>query len=85
MPTKLLVFLDSIFQFTGGWWQLTPSVFTRSYAIKSAPDQSLEGFFQCPSCGTPFPEEGNKIKQLNCRSCKKEYPVIDGIYDFRDK
>ena len=84
-PTKLLVFLDSIFQYTGALWQLTPSVFTRSHVIKPAPEKSPAGFFMCPSCGTPFPAKREGSDQLICGSCSKAYPVINGIYDFRDK
>ena len=85
IPTKLLVFLDSILQYTGALWQLTPSVFTRSRVIKSPQTQSPRGFFQCPSCGTPFPIEDKNTDLLECGTCKKGYPVINGIYDFRDK
>jgi len=30
IPTSILVFLDSLFQWTGAWWQFTPSVFVRA-------------------------------------------------------
>src|SRR5574338_313102 len=30
VPTSILVSLDSLFQWTGAWWQLTPSVFLRA-------------------------------------------------------
>ena len=85
IPTRLLVFFDSIFQFTGKWWQLTPSVFTRSKAIKS--DQTVVGggFFQCPVCGSGFEDDGKDSKQLVCKSCSESYPIVDGIYDFRGK
>ena len=36
IPTRVLVFLDSIFQHTGNWWQLSPSVFTRNQTTKTA-------------------------------------------------
>ena len=85
IPTKLLVFLDSIFQYTGDFWQLTPSVFVRNHVIKSPQAQSSEGFFQCPSCGTPFPAVDQKKDLVKCGSCNKGYPIINGIYDFRDK
>ncbi len=41
VPTKLLVWMDAVASLTGDWWQLSPSVFTRSKAIggpeKAAP------------------------------------------------
>ncbi|MEE9599021.1 MAG: class I SAM-dependent methyltransferase, partial [Anaerolineales bacterium] len=46
IPTGVLVFLDSIFQPTGQWWQLSPSVFTRSRTDKPNPAVKLKGFFQ---------------------------------------
>ena len=30
IPTDVLVFFDSLFQWTGAWWQLTPSVFVKA-------------------------------------------------------
>jgi ubiquinone/menaquinone biosynthesis C-methylase UbiE len=84
IPTRLLVSLDSIFQYTGAFWQLTPSVFTRSRVIKSPPTQSPAGFFQCPSCRIPLPSERKNPDLLSCGSCQKKYPVVNGIYDFRD-
>jgi ubiquinone/menaquinone biosynthesis C-methylase UbiE len=85
IPTKLLVFLDSIFQYTGALWQLTPSVFTKSHVTKSPSSRSPEAFFQCPSCGNPLPVDNKNQDQLDCGSCDKVYPIINGIYDFRDK
>jgi SAM-dependent methyltransferase len=81
VPTGLLVFLDSIFQFTGPLWQFTPSVFTRNITIKSLPGTPA-GFFQCPACGTALPESQG-TPELKCPTCSTTYQVRDGIYDFR--
>ena len=35
IPTSVLVFLDSVFQWTGALWQLTPSVFLRAILYRS--------------------------------------------------
>lgn len=80
LPAGLLAALDSIFQLTGNWWQLSPSVFTRSSARGTLSPSSAEGFFQCPACGTRLPEGQ---QQLECPACGKVYPIVDGIYDFR--
>ncbi len=84
IPTGVLVFLDSIFQPTGQWWQLSPSVFTRSRTDKPNPAVKLKGFFQCPGCGSALPDRELDTDQLRCQSCGSSYPIIDGIHDFRN-
>jgi len=84
VPTGVLVFLDSILQPTGQWWQLSPSVFTRSRTDKPKLPGKLKGFFQCPGCGSALPDRELDSDQLICQSCSAVYPVIDGIYDFRN-
>jgi len=83
IPTGILVALDSIFQFTGDWWQLSPSVFSRSISEKKSFEQPYDGFFQCPACQNPIPKEDPGADKLVCPSCSKTYSVVDGIYDFR--
>ncbi|MEA3349177.1 MAG: methyltransferase domain-containing protein [Chloroflexota bacterium] len=84
VPTRLLVTLDAAAQFTGEWWQLTPSVFTKSLAVGQggiSPPQP-DAFFRCPAC------ENNDLTEKNtaliCSGCGREWPIVDGIYDFRD-
>ena len=54
LPTSLLVFLDSIFQWTGALFQWTPSVFVkaRGGSRESEPVniENVPGFFKCPAC-----------------------------------
>ena len=83
LPTHWLVAFDSAAQLTGDWWQLTPSVFTRSEAVGESPSPPADAFFQCPRCGSPLPEE--TAKYLPCPSCGHRWPIVDGIYDFRDR
>ncbi|MEJ2446503.1 MAG: methyltransferase domain-containing protein [Anaerolineales bacterium] len=83
VPASLLASLDAIFQPTGRWWQLSPSVFTRSTARKSGKASPGIGFFQCPECGSALPAEVPGDTKLECPSCGKIYPIVDGIYDFR--
>lgn len=82
IPTGLLVSFDSILQYTGALWQLTPSVFTRNINQKGA-SQLPEGFFQCPDCGEALQEEDPDNKFISCPACQNSYPILDGIYDFR--
>ena len=86
VPTGILVALDSLFQWTGAWWQVTPSVFVRAKADGSGRTSPVPAsvilFFRCPDCDhAPLTEaEGC----LECPSCKKRWEVRDGIYDFRE-
>jgi len=90
VPISVLVFLDSLFQWTGALFQLTPSVFVRSrgdlrgrfgVAINIAPT-NINDFFKCPECGSS-PLVDNK-DYFECPNCKREWAVKDGIYDFRE-
>ncbi|PWB72696.1 MAG: hypothetical protein C3F07_11235 [Anaerolineales bacterium] len=87
VPTGILVFFDSIFQWTGAWWQYTPSVFVKAVNWEQASgglkqELSVLEYFKCPSCGqSPLTDKND---HLECPSCKKKWEVKDGIYDFRE-
>lgn len=87
VPTGILVFFDSLFQWTGAWWQLTPSVFVKAKVAGHAdmPPRGLEdilSFFKCPDCGhSPLMD---KKEFLECSNCNKKWEVKDGVYDFRE-
>ncbi len=85
VPTGILVFLDSIFQWTGAWWQFTPSVFVRARVGRdtiSPYRDNVLSYFKCPECGhSPL---NDKKDHLECSSCGKKWAVKDGIYDFRE-
>ena len=58
VPTSILVFLDSLFQWTGAWWQFSPSVFVRAKKVgRDAPSvppyeqDNILSYFKCPDCG----------------------------------
>jgi len=80
-PTRLLVAADAVAQLTGNWWQLTPSVFTRSRAVGETPFAAPGAFFQCPACRGPILE--NHPTALRCSGCGRDWQIRDGIYDFR--
>lgn len=82
-PTRLLVAMDSAAQLTGDWWQLTPSVFTRSRVVGKAAAQPPAGFFRCPNCGQVLTDETSQA--VICHGCEAHWPIVDGIYDFRGK
>ncbi len=81
LPTRLLVWMDSVAQLTGDWWQLSPSVFTRSIAAGETPLATEGTFFRCPACGGTDWHETSAA--MECQSCGRVWPVVDGIYDFR--
>lgn len=86
IPTGILVFLDSILQWTGALSQFTPSVFVRAKVVgkDSTPSQrdGTLSYFKCPDCGlSPLAERHNC---LECANCRKKWEVKDGIYDFRE-
>ncbi len=86
IPTGILVFFDSLLQWTGALWQLTPSVFIKSRLgrqglAKSIPSNVLL-FFKCPVCGHSPLED--KKDQLACPNCNSKWAFKDGIYDFRE-
>jgi len=80
IPLGLLVGMDSLAQLTGGWWQLSPSVFTRNRAVGETALAAEGALFRCPACGSPLDDTPPAI---TCPACGRVYPVEGGIYDFR--
>jgi ubiquinone/menaquinone biosynthesis C-methylase UbiE len=86
VPTGILVFIDSIFQWTGEFWQLSPSVFMKAMVQNGKKQEEIPHkvllFFKCPACGhSPLVEKENS---LECSNCQQKWGVKDGIYDFRE-
>jgi ubiquinone/menaquinone biosynthesis C-methylase UbiE len=86
VPMGVLVFLDSISQWTGAFWQLSPSVFMRvkiedGKKQEKIPDK-VSLFFKCPDCShSPLIERKDC---LECSNCQKKWGFKDGIFDFRE-
>ncbi|MCC6260313.1 MAG: methyltransferase domain-containing protein [Anaerolineales bacterium] len=86
-PAKWLAALDGILQPSGRFFQLSPSVFVQA-VMQSAnsatpPPGAMLELFKCPDCGSE-----NLIDQkeyLACSACKAEWPIQDGIYNFKEK
>ena len=81
LPLRLLVGMDSLAQWTGDWWQLSPSVFVGCKAAGETPFAEAGVFFRCPVCGhAPLQETS---QGLPCPACGRQWRMEDGIYDFR--
>jgi SAM-dependent methyltransferase len=84
IPPGILADLDSLLQWTGALWQLTPSVFIKSM-VADGPSVPIPldaiAFFKCPECGhSPLTGQGDRIA---CSSCNRSWQILGGIYDFR--
>lgn len=87
LPVGLLAQMDAAAQWTGNWWQLSPSVFVRAKVVGEAkpvdPPADPVGLFRCPTCGHAPLDQSESA--LVCTACGSHWPVEDGIYDFRGK
>jgi len=82
LPLSALVGLDSMAQWSGGLWQLTPSVFVRSRAAGADEPAPSGALWRCPACSGFELHEGQD--GLTCVGCHRVWPCRDGIYDFRE-
>ncbi len=81
LPLSWLVRLDALAQWTGNWWQLTPSVFLRARVSGNTFPAAPGMFFRCPECGHVPLEETMAV--VACPDCGQQWAIRDGIYDFR--
>jgi ubiquinone/menaquinone biosynthesis C-methylase UbiE len=81
LPINLLTKMDAMLQPTGNWFQLSPSVFTRSSAVGNPPKASDGLFFKCPVCEADFLKPHRAC--LICQGCSREWQIREGIFDFR--
>ena len=82
VPIRLLVWLDSIFQFSGALWQLTPSVFMATIARKDKDVANEGSFFKCPECQHALPKANNN--KIDCPGCGLIWGIRNGIYNFKE-
>jgi ubiquinone/menaquinone biosynthesis C-methylase UbiE len=80
IPPKMLARLDGLFQPTGAFFQLTPSVFLRASTSGSLLMVAKNIFFKCLECGKVLPESTG---DLRCPGCGHVWKQKNGIYDFR--
>ncbi len=84
-PARLLARLDFLLGYTGGWIQLSPSVFLLARADNAGLEKEI-GFFQCPLCRNSDLKEISESKNsyLMCGGCRRMFPIRNGIYDFKE-
>jgi len=82
IPLGVLVAMDSIVQWTGNWFQMTPSVFLGAEAVGEAEPAAEGAFWRCPVCGS-FEVEKTDVG-MRCAGCDRVWPVREGIYDFKE-
>ncbi len=83
IPTGLLVALDRLASTTGNLVQVTPSVFVRSDTGNNGATAPADQFFRCPACGSVAVTETESSVDCNADACGKQWPIKDGIYDFK--
>lgn len=85
VPTGILVWMDSLAQLTGPYWQLTPSVFLKATIAgegnRPVPAEIIQ-WFKCPQCGSSPLED--RQHNIQCSSCGSQWAVREGLYDFRE-
>ena len=84
LPTSVLVYMDSLWQWTGKWWQLSPSVFVQNRFHGNQSVAPPTGFFACPECLTPMGHVDNG--RLTCPNpgCQQQWGVKNGLYNFKE-
>ena len=81
MPLHLLTRFEAWMQPTGKWCLLSPSVFTLNQAVGESSKAQAGYFFKCPACQScNLKPHGARIF---CLDCSAEWPIRDGIFDFR--
>jgi ubiquinone/menaquinone biosynthesis C-methylase UbiE len=68
--------------FAGGL-RLSPSIFLQTILTRQKPNALPTEFFRCPNCSSY--ELVEEALLVHCHSCGRDYPIVDGIYDFRLK
>lgn len=82
VPTGLLVAMDSAAQWTGNWWQLSPSVFVHATAVGDGPPPVPGARWRCPLCRSL--DLRAETYGLRCQGCGRRWAERNGILDFKE-
>lgn len=82
VPLDLLVALDSALQWTGAYWQLSPSIFVRCRTIAESQSYAKDQFWKCPACDSADMQSNDD--GLRCATCGRVWAIREGIFDFRE-
>jgi ubiquinone/menaquinone biosynthesis C-methylase UbiE len=83
LPNSILMAKEKVIQGLFSWTAYSPSNFLRASAKCEAAVINDSILFRCPACGH-YPLE-NTPPLITCDACGRNYPLKDGIYDFRVK
>lgn len=81
IPLPVLHIFEHVLQRMFSWAALSPSIFLRSIVRNGIAQAGEDVFFRCPACGN-YPLKDTPPR-IHCDACGRDYPVRDGIYDFR--
>jgi SAM-dependent methyltransferase len=86
VPPRFLAALDSLLQWTGSLFQVSPSIFVRASLQKAGPGRApftaAVDLFKCPDCGSSeLTDHGDR---LTCCGCGKAWGTTGGIYNFKE-
>jgi ubiquinone/menaquinone biosynthesis C-methylase UbiE len=82
VPLGTLVAVDSLLQWTGALWQLTPSVFLRLVVPGERATIEQGPIFCCPDCRHELLSE--HAEGLLCEGCGRLWGYQGGIYNFKN-
>jgi SAM-dependent methyltransferase len=82
IPLRVLVALDALMQWTGAWWQLSPSVFVNAQAVGEDEAAPAGAFWRCPVCSSL--DLDKMPAGLRCTQCRRLWGRQGGIYNFRE-
>jgi SAM-dependent methyltransferase len=81
VPAKILAALDAGLQSPLAGLSITPSLFIRAESRKAGPPTLNSALWRDPACGSS--DIAESPTELNCRSCGRVYPILEGIIDFK--
>ena len=83
MPARALAALDGVLQSPISNLQFSPSIFLRAQSTKPGAPALNAALWRCPACASTDIAESRDA--LTCRACSREYPIVDGIIDFKSQ